>query len=208
MANHCYWPYLITRNSSGWFCILSELRVDIGSNYSGLKESPLHQLVSRIIVPEAPSDTTTATFAPIVPDALNPGTASSEDTTTHHSKLIEDNLMGEVRLRICISIQRSTDYYYLMFRYPQRGIITSSLSKDKFVLATALCMEQLGIGVDIWSMGIIYPLSKRNNLLNCINKGWSVTSQHTQKETATLLGLLHTASVILSLGAYSSIRLQ
>ena len=73
------------RNSPGWFCILSELRADIVAHCSGLKESPLYQLVSRIIIPEAPSDTITVTFAPVAPDALNPGTASSEDTSTHHS---------------------------------------------------------------------------------------------------------------------------
>ena len=81
-------------NSPGWFYILSKLRTDIASNYSGLKESPLFQIVSSIVAPEAPGDTTTVTFDPAAPDALNPGTASSEDTSTHHSTFVNDNLRG------------------------------------------------------------------------------------------------------------------
>ena len=190
------------RNSPGWFCILSELRADIAAHYSGLKESPLHKLVSRITIPEGSSATAAVTFAPAAPDAMNPGTASSDDTPTHHSTFVDDNLMGEVQKRIRTSIQRSTESCYLMFGYPQHGILTSSLSEDKFVAAAAWRMEQLGLDVDTRAMCIIYPLAKRTDLLDCINEGWEVMSQHTQKEIATLLGLLRTVSIILPLGAY------
>ena len=83
MAHHCHWLIFGDRNSPRWFYILSNIKEDIASNYSGLKESPLHQLVLRIVVPEAPSDTTAATFDPTAPNTLNPGTSFSEDTPTH-----------------------------------------------------------------------------------------------------------------------------
>ena len=53
------------------------------ANYSGLKELPLHQLVSRIVILEAPSAITTATFAPVVLDALNQGIALTPDIPTY-----------------------------------------------------------------------------------------------------------------------------
>ena len=196
------------RNSPGWFCILSELRADIAANYSGLKVSPLHHLVSRISIPEGARGQPAVTFASAAPDAINLGTPSSPDTPTHHSTFVDDNLMGEVQQRIRTSIQRSTDSCYLLFGHPQHGILTPSLSEDKFVAAAAWRMEQLGLDVDTRAMCIIYPLSKRTDLLDCINEGWGVNSQHTQREIAVLLGLLRTASIILPLGAYFSIRVQ
>ena len=70
--------------------------MNITADYSGLKESLLRQLVSRIVVPEEFSAATTATFDPTVPDTLNPGTALTPDTPIHHSTFVENNLMGEV----------------------------------------------------------------------------------------------------------------
>ena len=90
-------------NSQGWFFILSELRADIATNESSLKESPLHHLV-RHIVPEAPSVTVAVTFVTITPDTINLGTVSIPDPPTHHSTFVDDNLIGEVRLYICTSI--------------------------------------------------------------------------------------------------------
>ena len=89
--------------------------------------------------------------------------------------------MGEVQSRIRASIQRSTDSCYLMFGYPQRGILTSSLSEEKIVAAAAWLIEQLGLDVDTRAIYITYPLAKRTDLLDCINEGWEVTSQHTQR---------------------------
>ena len=93
-----------------------------------------------------------------------------------------------------------------MFGYSQQGILTSSFSEEKFVAAAAWCMDQLGLDVDTQAMCITYPFAKRTDLLACINEGWEVTSQHTQKEIATLFGLLSTASIILLLGSYFSIH--
>ena len=60
-------------------------------------------------------------------------------------------------------------------------------------------MEQLGLHMDTRNMCTIYPLFKDKELLNFINEGSSVTFQHTQREIATLLEILWTASVILPL---------
>ena len=41
-------------------------------------------------------------------------------------------------------------------------------------------MEQLGIDVDTHNTRIIYPLSKRNDLLDCINESWTITSVYSK----------------------------
>ena len=68
---------------------------------------------------------------------MNPGTELSDNTPAHHYTFVENNLMGEVQKRISISIQRSTNSCYLIFGYPQRGILTSSLSEEKIAAAVA-----------------------------------------------------------------------
>ena len=79
---------------------------------------------------------------------------------------------------------------------------------DKLFISITFCTEQLGLDSDTRNIHIIYPLPKRNNLLNCINEVWIITSRYTQRKIATLLGRLQTPSVILPLGVYSSIHLQ
>ena len=69
-------------------------------------------------------------------------------------------------------------------------------------------MKQLGLDVVTCNIYVIYPLFKHEDFLNYINEGWTLTSQHNQMEIATLLGCLQTASTILLLGTYFSIRLQ
>ena len=194
------------RNSPGWFCILSELRADIAANYEGLQEAPLHHLVRKINIPENPSGKVAATFSPAEADAINPGTTAT--TPTHHATFVDDNLMAEIQARIRLSIQRSSDSCYMMFGHPERGILTPSLSEEKFVASAAWRMDQLGLDIDTRRMLVIYPLPKRTALLACIDAGWAPGALHTQREVATLLGHTRTASTILPLGSYFSIRIQ
>ena len=69
----------------------------------------------------------------------------------------------------------------MMIGHPQRSIHTYSLSDDKFVLAVVWHMVQLGLEIDTRSMCTIYLLTKYNDILACIEKGWTVTSSHTRR---------------------------
>ena len=196
------------RNSPGWFCILSELRAFLATHSTAVSDIPLHPLVTRIAIPPRPCAQIEAEFAPAQADALNPGTGPAELALTNHSTFVDDNLMAEVHTRITHSIQRSVGACYLLFGHPNPLLRTPSLSEEKFVKAAAWRMEQLGLDVDTRLMRIIYPLLKREDFLRVIDTGWAPGSSHTTKEIAHLLGHARTASVILPLGSYFSIRLQ
>ena len=128
-------------------------------------------------------------------------------TPTHHSTFVDDNLMAEVHRRIQLSIQRSSASCYLLSGHPRRDL-TPSLSKEKFVPSTSHNMEQLGLDIDTRSMRVIYSLPKRVALLALLDDGWSAGQPKSQRQIATILGHLRTAATILSIGSYSSIRIQ
>ena len=69
-------------------------------------------------------------------------------------------------------------------------------------------MEQLGLHVDTRAMTISYPAPKRSALLKILDLGWTLGSRRTHKELASLLGHVRTATAIVPLGSYFSIRLQ
>ena len=196
------------RNSPGWFCVLSELRAFIATFYKDLQESPLFQLVSRIVIPPAPAPEGPTTLTPAARDVINAGPVTGSEEHTHHSTFVDDNLMAELAPRIQLAIQRSTAACYLLFGHPRKGILTPSLSEDKFVPAAAWHMEQLGFDVDTRAMTISYPAPKRSALLEIIDLGWTTGSRRTHKELASLLGHVRTAAAIVPLGSYFSIRLQ
>ena len=117
-------------------------------------------------------------------------------------------MMAEYHDRIRLSIQRSTDSCYLMFVHPEPSFRIPSLSEDKFVKSAAHRMEQLGLDVDTRRMAVVYPPSKRSDLLAIIDVVWGRNTFHAQRQIAHLLGHTRTASTILPIGTYFSIRLQ
>ena len=196
------------RNSPGWFCILSELRAFLATHSPYVATTPVHPLVDRITIPDPPTQATGTPYALAVADALNPGTGTSVSALTHHSTFVDDNMMAEYHDRIRLSIQRSTDSCYLMFGHPEPSLRIPSLSEEKFVQSAAHRMEQLGLDVDTRRMAVVYPPSKRSDLLAIIDVGWDRNAFHAQRQIAHLLGHTRTASTILPIGTYFSIRLQ
>ena len=196
------------RNSPGWFCTLSELRAFLASHYPHLLLSPVHPLVSRITIPPPPLAEVCADFAQAEADSIHPGAGTAVDVPTHHSTFVDDNMMAEFHHRIRLSIQRSTDSCYMLFGYPTPNLRIPSLSEDKFVPGASHHMEQLGLDVDTRRLCVTYPLSKRTDLLAIIDEGWAPGAPHPQRRIATLLGHTRTASTILPIGTYFSIRLQ
>ena len=197
-----------TRSSPGWFTLLSELRAAIAMYYDGLPSTPLYPLVSRIGFPPAPDSTVPASFAQAVADAANPGTPADLSGPTHHATFVDDNLMAEILRRAVLSVQRSTGSCYLCFGHPAPLIRTPCLSEDKFVREASWRMEHLGLIIDTRLMVVIFPQSKRDELLSIIDSHWTSSPTVPMKTCAALLGHLRTAGTLTPMGAYFSIRLQ
>jgi len=195
-------------NSPGLFCIFSELRDGMTANYPGLQKSPLHHLVRQIFIPPSSATDVVAAFAQAQAVALSIDTESTESCSTHHSTFVDNNLMAETGCLIRMSIQWISGLCYLLFGHPQRGILNPSLSGDKSLPSAAWEVEQLGINEDTRKIQITYPLAKWADFLTCIIKGWKTADQRSHCETAILLSHTNTASIILLLGSYFSIRLQ
>ena len=126
--------------------------MNIAANYDGFQKSLLHHLVTEIMVPPPPSPAEAHGFSPAQADAINPGTASTVGMTTYHATFVDDKLMAETTNRIQLFIQYSSDSSYPLFGHPQRGILTHFLAEDKFAIATAWPMDQLGLDTDTHNM--------------------------------------------------------
>ena len=87
-------------------------------------------------------------FSPAQADAINPGTASTDETPTLHATFVDNNIMANITDRIQLSIQRSSDSSYLLFGYPQRSILTPCLAEEKSLIAAAWCMDQISIDTE------------------------------------------------------------
>jgi len=108
---------------------------------------------------------------------------------------------------IIVAINHIAGSAYIVFGNQDPFWHKPCLSEEKFDKAASNRMEYLDLVINTVVMAIIYPLLKRQLLLDIFGEGWGGSSTHTLKDITNVLGHTCNVSIILPIGSYFSIRI-
>ena len=194
------------RNTPGWFSNLSDLRSFASQHLSTLiKTDTVCPLISQVTFTSAPPLVADISLAK--PDHLYRGTTAT--ARGPQPCFVDDTVMIELRDRIPFAASASVLSANLFFGSTD-SLVEHPVSLEKFEKHFSHYCEVLGFELDTRRMIVLYPASKRKDLLTLLDAiDQSPPGPSTSLKTlASILGKLHHLSQIAPLGGFIGFQLQ
>jgi hypothetical protein len=195
-----------SRLAPSFFSLLSDLRAAVASSHDLLCSFVIPALTASAIIPSPPANISEL-ITPAISDIYNPPLSKEEAANFSNCTFVDDNGILAVHHNMRAALHQSLISAFLLFGFPGDDRCGVCLQAEKWDPEISHIMMYLGFIINSRSMTVSWPLYKRAELYHELLPFLTLPKNKRHmapKQTASVLGKLHSAIQISPWGVYIS----
>jgi hypothetical protein len=193
-----------SRSAPSFFSLASDIRANLATTGTLVKNYPLETLAATIELPAPPKQ---EDLVPAIADRIHQPYTEEEQATYINATFVDDNGICAIRDRIVSALHQSLVSAFILFGWPAQDRRNSCIAPDKWDPMATFIVLFLGYKIDSWNMIITWPLYKRQALYEDIQTALHDPLCVPPKVAASIMGKIRAAGNIAPWGPYISFSL-